>query len=41
MEEHIVGKFKDRAAIQYQTPVDRDPYEFSYSRMQEFLHKRP
>jgi hypothetical protein len=37
MEEHIKDKFKDRAAIQYQTPVDRDPYEFSHSRMQEFL----
>jgi hypothetical protein len=37
MEEHIKGKFKGRAAIQYQTPVDRDPYEFSHSRMQEFL----
>ncbi len=37
MEEHIKGKFKGRAAIQYQTPVDRDPHEFSHSRMQEFL----
>ena len=37
MEEHIKGKFKGRAAIQYQTPVNRDPYEFSHSRMQEFL----
>ena len=37
MEEHIKGKFKNRAAIQYQTPVNRDPYEFSHSRMQEFL----
>jgi Stress responsive A/B Barrel Domain len=37
MEEHITGKLKGRAAIQYQTPVDRDPYEFSHARMQEFL----
>jgi len=37
MEEHITGKLKGRAAIQYQTPVDRDPYEFSNARMQEFL----
>jgi hypothetical protein len=37
MEEQIKGKFKNRAAIQYQTPVNRDPYEFSHSRMQEFL----
>jgi len=37
MEEHITGKVKDRAAIQYQTPADRDPYEFSHARMQEFL----
>ena len=37
MEEHIKGKYKNRAAIQYQTPVNRDPYEFSHSRMQEFL----
>jgi hypothetical protein len=37
MEEHIKGKVKDRAAIQYQTPVDRDPYEFSHARMQELL----
>ena len=37
MEEHIAGKFKGRAAIQYQTPVNRDPYEFSHARMQEFL----
>jgi hypothetical protein len=37
MEEHITGKFKDRAAIQYQTPVDRDPHDFSHARMQEFL----
>ena len=34
MEEHITGKLKGRAAIQYQTPVDRDPYEFSNARMQ-------
>jgi len=37
MEEHITGKFQDRAAIQYQTPADRDPYELSHARMQEFL----
>jgi hypothetical protein len=37
MEEHITGKVQDRAAIQYQTPADRDPYEFSHARMQEFL----
>ena len=37
MEEHITGKLKGRAAIQYQTPVNRDPYEFSHARMQEFL----
>ena len=37
VEEHITGKVKDRAAIQYQTPADRDPYEFSHARMQEFL----
>jgi hypothetical protein len=37
MEEHIKGKFKNRAAIQYQTPANPDPYEFSHSRMQEFL----
>ena len=37
MEEHITGKLKGRAAIQYQTPVNRDPFEFSHARMQEFL----
>jgi hypothetical protein len=37
MEEHITGKFVDRAAIQYQTAADRDPHDFSYARMQEFL----
>ena len=37
MEEHITGKLKGRAAIQYQTPVHRDPFEFSHARMQEFL----
>ena len=37
MEEHIKDKFADRAAIQYQTPADRDPYAFSHARMQEFL----
>jgi hypothetical protein len=37
MEEHITGKFVDRAAIQYQTPADRDPFDFSHARMQEFL----
>jgi hypothetical protein len=37
MEEHITGKFEDRAAIQYQTPADRDPFDFSHARMQEFL----
>jgi len=37
IEEHITCKIQDRAAIQYQTPADRDPYEFSHARMQEFL----
>ena len=37
MEEHITGKLEGRAAIQYQTPVNRDPFEFSHARMQEFL----
>lgn len=37
MEEHITGKVKGRAAIQYQTPVDRDPHEYSHARMQELL----
>jgi hypothetical protein len=37
MEEHITGKLKGRAAIQYQTPVSPDPFEFSHARMQEFL----
>jgi hypothetical protein len=37
VEEHITGKFEDRAAIQYQTAADRDPHDFSYARMQEFL----
>jgi hypothetical protein len=37
MEEHITGRFKNRAAIQYQTPADRDPFDFSHARMQEFL----
>jgi Stress responsive A/B Barrel Domain len=37
MEEHITGRFTDRAAIQYQTPANRDPFEFSHARMQEFL----
>ena len=37
MEEHITGKVKDRAAIQYQTTADRDPFDFSHARMQEFL----
>jgi hypothetical protein len=36
-EEHLKNAVKHRAAIQYQTPVDRDPYEFSHARMQEFL----
>ena len=37
IEEHITGKFADRAAIQYQTAADRDPFDFSHARMQEFL----
>ena len=37
IEEHITGKLKDRAAIQYQTPANRDPFDFSHARMQEFL----
>jgi hypothetical protein len=37
MEEHITGRFKNRAAIQYQTPADPDPFDFSHARMQEFL----
>ena len=37
MEEHITGKFADRAAIQCQTAADRDPFDFSRARMQEFL----
>ena len=37
MEEHIHGKIKGRAAIQYQTPADRDPFDYSHARMQELL----
>ena len=37
IEEHITGNFVDRAAIQYQTAADRDPHDYSYARMQEFL----
>ena len=37
VEEHITGKFEDRAAIQYQTAADRDPFDVSHARMQEFL----
>ena len=37
MEELIKGKFKNRAAIQYQTPAARDPFAYSEARMQELL----
>jgi hypothetical protein len=37
MEEHIKGKFKNRAAIQYQTPATRDPFDYSQARIQELL----
>ena len=37
IEEHIKGKVKNRGAVQYQTPVDRDPHDYSHARMQELL----
>ncbi len=37
IEEHIKGKVENRAAVQYQTPVDRDPHDYSHARMQELL----
>lgn len=37
MEEHIKGKFKGRAAIQFQLPSDRDPFEYSDAHIQALL----
>ena len=37
MAEHITGKFTDRAAIQYQTPAERDPFDYSDARIRELL----
>lgn len=37
IEEHIKGKVANRAAVQLQTPADRDPHDYSQARIQELL----
>ena len=37
IEENIAGKVAQRAAVQYQTPSPRDPFDYSHARLQELL----